>query len=175
MINMLIAAWLGAAAAAPDNFCIDLEESSFIFEQVDLVCEHSTLLQTIQQLILWMPTHHLFADAILAAATKSMGSRFAQHVTSYLHNLEASLLLPFPFGPVDDIFSLAFWPHLRPPSIKSWLDYHLFNTFCNIDPATMPREIANLLSTDVVVSPSCHPIPFSIKTQPHLSTPPPCP
>ena len=169
--NPLIEAWLQATAADTTHFCMDLEESDFIFEQVDEVCEHATKLQMIQQSLSWTLTQHLFADAVLASATKSMGGRFTKCFTACLDHLRASYLSPFPFGPIDDIFSLAFWPHLRPPSIKSWLDEHLFNTFRDADPMTMPHEIANFISTDIVVSPSRLPLPFQLKAQPRISTP----
>jgi len=76
--NLVLEAWLLAAEADATNFCIDLEESAFIFEQMDDVCGHSTMLQTIQQSISWMLTQHLFANAVLASATKSMGGCFTK-------------------------------------------------------------------------------------------------
>jgi len=42
------------------------------------VCEYATKLQTIQQSISWTLTQDLFADAVLASATKSMGGRFTK-------------------------------------------------------------------------------------------------
>jgi len=76
--NPLIDEWLHATAADTTHFCIDLEESDFLFEQVDEVCEYATKLQTIQQSISWTLTQDLFADAVLASATKSMGGRFTK-------------------------------------------------------------------------------------------------